>query len=329
MGSRAGSRRVRTGSRQPSSMVGGSTSSPCTHDRTDASADFDALVATIDLRPETAVDFPVPDVDLRLADQRLRASKFLDRVCRSIPATDTLGSRQRPARRQRVRPIPGLRGIRWRGDRLGAPISWPRRHRSRRGSRSMNGSTNLTSCLAAAVFLAASRQRSPSMGSPAGSRSVPNRNEAGSRQPSSPAGGSISSPCCHVAHVTPACSSTPGSPPSTCARRLPRRHSHGRQSPRNACALLRVGRSSRPLRSAEDERRGCRQRRVAFAAWRFLRSASFGLAVRRSSGSPKRAGLTGSGCSARSLVGTRRQAAMSTSSFSSTSSVACSISVVC
>ena len=64
------------------------------------------------------------------------------------------------------------------------------------GPRSMNGSTSssrtIIACLAAAVFLAASRRRSPSMGSRAGSRSV----RTGSRQPSSPAGGSISSPCC-------------------------------------------------------------------------------------------------------------------------------------
>ncbi len=68
--------------------------------------------------------------------------------------------------------------------------------------------------LAAAVSLAASKRRSPSMGSRAGSRSV----RTGSRQPSSRAGGSISSPCCTCA-VTPELSSTPGSGRSTCVRR--------------------------------------------------------------------------------------------------------------
>ena len=63
----------------------------------------------------------------------------------------------------------------------------------------MQGSTSLSrTCLAAAAFLAASRRRSPSMGNPAGSRNVRTR----STQPSSPAGGSISSPCCTRA-VTP------------------------------------------------------------------------------------------------------------------------------
>ena len=72
-----------------------------------------------------------------------------------------------------------------------------------RGPRSMITSTS-TSWMAAAVRLAASRQRSPSTGSRAGSRSVRTR----SWQPSSPAGGSMASPCCTVA-VTPEPTSTP------------------------------------------------------------------------------------------------------------------------
>ncbi len=61
MGSRAGSRSVRTGSRRPSSLVGSSTCSPSCSDRTDARAVFDAFAATIDLTPDTADDLPLPD----------------------------------------------------------------------------------------------------------------------------------------------------------------------------------------------------------------------------------------------------------------------------
>ena len=71
------------------------------------------------------------------------------------------------------------------------PSSSARRRRSRTGSLSMTGSTRPSSstCRATAMCLAASRQRSPSMGSRARSRSVRTR----SWRPSSSTGGSISS----------------------------------------------------------------------------------------------------------------------------------------
>ena len=160
------------------------------HDRSDARAVFDAFAATIDLTPETAVDFPGLTTTF-VSPTYGFSFKYFDR---GGPRTGhgALGSRQ-PAARRRARP--GRRPIRCRGDRLGRLSSRARRHRSRTGSRSMSGSTMLSSRYrpAAAMCLAASRRRSPSMGSRAGSRSVRTR----SRRPSSPAGGSISSSSRH------------------------------------------------------------------------------------------------------------------------------------
>ena len=67
------------------------------HDRSDARAVFDAFAATIDLTPETAVDFPGHDDDLRLADQRLLLQ--VSRQGRARAGHGALGSRQPAARR--------------------------------------------------------------------------------------------------------------------------------------------------------------------------------------------------------------------------------------
>ena len=153
------------------------------HDRGDARAVFDAFVATVDLTPETAIDFPGLTTTF-VSPTYGYSFGYLDRG-----GLDTghgaLGSRRRAARRHRSSTTDSMP---WRP--AWAPTSWARRQRSRMGSRSMNGSTS-TSRRAAAVCLAASKRRSPSTGSRAGSRSVRTR----SRRPSSPAGGSISS-CC-------------------------------------------------------------------------------------------------------------------------------------
>ena len=82
------------------------------HDRSDARAVFDAFVATIDLTPETAVDFPGLTTTF-VSPTYGYSFRYLDRG-----GLDTghgaLGSRQPAARRHRLR-----RPIRCRGDRLG------------------------------------------------------------------------------------------------------------------------------------------------------------------------------------------------------------------
>ena len=87
MGSRAGSRSVRT--TIEATVVAGGRLYLFTllHDRTDARAVFDAFAATIDLTPETAVELPGPDDDLRLADLRLLLQVSRPRVG-SQPATE-------------------------------------------------------------------------------------------------------------------------------------------------------------------------------------------------------------------------------------------------
>ena len=139
------------------------------HDRSDARAVFDAFAATIDLTPETAVDFP--DLTTTFVSPTYGYSfKYLDRGG-ARTGHGALGSRQRAARHSTSTTDSMSWTPAW------APISRPRRQRSRMGSRSMNGSTS-TSRLAAAVCLAASKRRSPSMGSRAGSRSVRTQIEA-------------------------------------------------------------------------------------------------------------------------------------------------------
>ncbi len=82
------------------------------HDRSDARAVFDAFAATIDLTPETAVDFP--DLTTTFVSPTYGYSfKYLDRGGLA-PATELWDPGQPAARRHRPR-----RPIRCRGDRLG------------------------------------------------------------------------------------------------------------------------------------------------------------------------------------------------------------------
>jgi hypothetical protein len=189
------------------------------HDRSDARAVFDAFVATIDLRPETAVD--IPGLTTTFVSPTYGYSfGYIDREGLA-PATELWD----PVNQQ-------LDHIDF-DDRFDAVETGLAAYlegastETRTESRSMNGSTS-TSRSAAAVSLAASKRRSPSMGNRAGSRSV---RITRSRRPSSPAGGSMSSSSRPTA-VTPGRSSTPGSPPSTSVRRLQRCPRCGRAVPR-------------------------------------------------------------------------------------------------
>ena len=173
------------------------------HDRGDARAVFDAFVATIELTPETAVDFPGLTSTF-VSPSYGYSFQYHDRGGLA-PATELWD----PVNQPLDSTTSTTDSMAWRP--ASAPTSRARRHRSRTGSRSMNGSTSTSRlALAAAVSLAASKRRSPSTGSRAGSRSARTR----SRRPSSPAGGSTSSPCRTTA-VTPGRGSTPGSPQST------------------------------------------------------------------------------------------------------------------
>ena len=110
MGSRAGSRSVRTGSRRPSSPAGGIYLFTLSHDRSDARAVFDAFAATIDLTPETAVDFP--DLTTTFVSPTYGYSfGYIDRGGLA-PATELWDPVNQPL------DATGRRPIRWRGDRL-------------------------------------------------------------------------------------------------------------------------------------------------------------------------------------------------------------------
>ena len=158
---------------------------------------------------DPAARLPEPDEDLRLAEERLPRSSIPTGSRSHRPSSSGVSEADR--RRFRCHGDRLGRGLQGRvhgvsvghGNRLRLPA--PIRTRSIHGSTSHRRTTT-----GAAGCLAASKRRSPSMGSRARSRSV----RTGSRRPSSPAAGSMSSPWCTTA-ATPGRSSTPLSPRST------------------------------------------------------------------------------------------------------------------
>ena len=183
-------------------------------------AELDAIVASLqfgDGVPATApaIDFPAMTTTF-VSPTYGYSFKFHDRGGLA-PATELCGTP--PTSRSTTGTwTPG--SMAWR--QACAPTSRGRRRRSRTGSRSMDGltSTSRPWSLAAAVCLAASRQRSRSMGNRAGSRSATTP-----RRPSSPAAGSTSSSAPASRAVT-GHGSTPGSPRSICGRRRRRDAPH-------------------------------------------------------------------------------------------------------